>query len=92
MFMPNVVDIVHFKDNKLSSKLRVDTFNPEISSKGFVKSGGVFVTLETTGKSMKLSLQELTLAIAKLQSAASILIADEYDLKVEAAERYAAQT
>lgn len=81
--MVNVVNIVHFKDRKVSSKLNVDVIGPKINTKGFVDPGFFFLKLQTEGESMKLSLQEAAELQARLGVEINELIGAETQLKVE---------
>jgi len=78
-----VIDITHFIENKVSSKLTVDVIKPAIYKGKYVKPSYFFVKLMTEGQSMKLSLQEMTELISRLQVAVDTAIKSEYTLRDE---------
>jgi len=84
-----IVDITHFKDNKPSSQLIVDSESPSLTDKGYVKAGGFWFKPELQGKSMKISIPEAIEMATRMMEEVKRLIAEETQMRIEQASKFA---
>ena len=70
--MTKVTEIVHFFDQKISSILTIDGFQPETKKDRFVKEGGFFVRVadgDGNAQTIKLSDTEMTSLVQDIKLA-----------------------
>jgi hypothetical protein len=77
------IEIVHFKEKKLSSKLELSSHPPKVTEKGFTKPGGAFLRTQIEGKSMHLSYSELCTLKQRIETMLFELCVDEGRLQDE---------
>ncbi|MFX1562799.1 MAG: hypothetical protein ACFFDP_05785 [Promethearchaeota archaeon] len=70
--MTKISEVVHFKDQKISSILTIDDFLPDKHKERFVKEGGFFLRVadgEGNSQTIRLSDTEMTSLIADINLA-----------------------